>query len=227
MAQARRGHKGMGLLSDIQEAAAAQLAAQTFFAGVGDMPPVPVLAENKGDISAMARDAMQKLGALALVSIGQAPVAFPDIPGARKEQLELIVTAAETPALNRTSGGGYRTALEIAEQAEQALHLVLLPVDGTSAIVSKGIFPADGAAGVLAYEVRLQLNAGGGEPEGRVIPQVTWPDDPPPTQPGTEYGRLANGRLEVRSLTTGLWHPIYVTGPAGGERLAIGQGVAQ
>lgn len=219
----------MSLLVDIQAAVVAQIEAQPFFAGGGDDgAPVPVLAQDKGDIVNAIETAIAQIGACVVVAIGDAPVQYPDIPGARKEGMSIVVMAFEVPAINR-AGGSTKTALEIAEAAEAALHLVTLPVDGVSVLRSKGIFAnADAPDSGISYSVQIELDAGGGEPEGRVIPQVTWPDDPPPgDEPGYEYGRLANGRIEVRSLTTGLWHPLYVTGPAGSERIAIGQGVAE
>ena len=162
--------------SEIQDAAVAQIAAQPFFTGGGvNGAAVPVIAENKRDIETEIEVMIAKLGCAAVVSIGNAPVKFPDIPGPRYEGASLLVVAYENVTINRGSGGANKTALSIAEQAAAALHLITLPIEGISVCVCKSIEAADAAEGEVAYVARFEFSAGGGDSDPE-IPLVVWAD---------------------------------------------------
>lgn len=210
------------VLQLVQDAAVAQVAAQPFFSGSEDSKPVPVIGEAKRDILTEVQTRVAKLGVCAIVAVGQAPVTYPDIPGPRYQALDLRVLCYERVTINRGATGTGKTALQVAEAAAAALHLVTLPVEGTSVLRVAAIEPTDADESSIAYAVRLTLDAGGGEPTDRVIPQVTWPEDPPPS--GGDYAKIEDGRLKLLNLSTGRWHGVYVTGGSGAERLAVDAG---
>jgi hypothetical protein len=164
------------LLRDIQDAAVAQIAAQPFFTGgPDDGLPIPVLGENKRDILSEVRAKVARIGACAIVAIGNAPVTHPDIPGPRFEGATLLVYCYERPTINRAASGSGKTALQIAAEAVNALHLITLPIEGISVLVCKAIESAEAAEGEIAYAARFEFAAGGGTAE-REEPLVVWSD---------------------------------------------------
>ena len=114
----------MALLTNIQEAVAAQLSRQEFFSDAKSGTPraVPVLTEQTGDLQARIR---QNLGALGIVCVVLTPTAVCTSVNRQRpyfDEVRIVVRVQENVLLNRAATGTGQPGSLAAEAVAWHLH---------------------------------------------------------------------------------------------------------
>ena len=97
----------MSLLTDLQQEAAARLAAQAFFSDAGNPSPRPVgvLTEQIGSLPARVAQSLGQLGVVCVVLTPTARTVHPNYPRPYFDEINLVARTQENVTLNRANTG--------------------------------------------------------------------------------------------------------------------------
>ena len=114
----------MSLLTDLQQEAAARLAAQAFFSDAGSPSPRPVgvLTEQIGSLPARVAQSLGQLGIVCVVLTPTARTVHPNYPRPYFDEINLVARTQENVTLNRSNTGTGQPASLVAEAAAWFLH---------------------------------------------------------------------------------------------------------
>lgn len=104
----------------VTDAFAALIAADSYFAGTGSVPVVPVLTERKGDINATIAQALAKLGLCVVVVAAEAD-ALERSGEAFSLRVRLVAQVMELPLINQGASGTKKPALAAATRILKAV----------------------------------------------------------------------------------------------------------
>ena len=114
----------MSLLTDLQQEAAARLAAQAFFSDAGNASPRPVtvLTEQIGSLPARVAQSLGQLGVVCVLLTPTARTVHPNYPRPYFDEIQLVARTQENVLLNRSATGTGQPASLVAESAAWFLH---------------------------------------------------------------------------------------------------------
>ena len=151
----------MALLTDLQQEAAARLAAQAFFAdadSAGAPRPVPVLTEQRGDLQNRVRQSLGQLGIVCVVLTPTARMTNRNRPRPYFDEIRIVARTQENVVLNRANTGTGQPASLVAEAAAWFLH-GYTPASLGCTLLLEEIRLVDDPK-LLVYETVLTLQAG-------------------------------------------------------------------
>ncbi len=150
----------MALLTDLQQEAAARLAAQAFFsdAAAGAARPVPVLTEQRGDLQNRVRQSLGQLGIVCVVLTPTARMTNRNRPRPYFDEIRIVARTQENVVLNRADTGTGQPASLVAEAAAWFLH-GYTPASLGCTLLLEEIRLVDDPK-LLVYETVLTLQAG-------------------------------------------------------------------
>lgn len=130
----------------------------------------PVITEDVQDIEGELDKALAPLdsskgtiGTAAVVMTALGQVGSPNTPGPILDPVGVHVWIFENVVINRATGGGGVSALELAERAMRHLHLRKVPLEGCGALVARGMRieePPESLKSCLAFHVEFRTKVG-------------------------------------------------------------------
>ena len=114
----------MALLTDLQQEAAARLAAQPFFSDAGSASPRPVavLTEQVGSLPSRVAQSLGQLGVVCVLLTPTARTVQPNYPRPYFDEIQIVARTQENVVLNRAGTGTGQPASLVAEAAAWFLH---------------------------------------------------------------------------------------------------------